>query len=118
MSDTHDTGTAVAAELEKARVALAGGNDGKARVCARRAVGTALNHFYAVAGAAMRGTDAMSLLLRASDDGTLPDRARAAAFRLTTKISERNARPFSDDPVGDARIIVDAVLPETGRKGS
>lgn len=106
---------AVEAELSNARTALDLGNDGKARVCARRAAGAVLAAFYGTAG---QGPDAMGLLVRASDDRTLPDNVRAAAFRLTTRVGERDVRPFSTDPVGDARTIVDAVSARTGPDGA
>lgn len=110
MTESRQARVAAESEMDAVREALRAGNDGKARVCARRAAGVVLRPYYAGTGATGGGPDAMNLLLRASDDRSLPDRVRVAALRLTTKVAERDSRPFSEDPAGDARIIVDWFL--------
>jgi len=101
--------TTIEAELRQAQVALGQGNDGKARVCARRASGAALRAWFRAGGAAAGPADALSLLKLAAADTGLPGELRQAAARLSTAVTDRDRLAFSDDPVGDAGIIVGAI---------
>ena len=94
-------------EFSAARATLALGNDGKARVCARRAAGLAIARFLTAHPHTSWGSDAMTRLLHLKEDPEFPPDVREAAIRLTTKISERFTYPFSTDPIADARLIVD-----------
>lgn len=99
----------IPAELTHAREAEAAGNPGQARVCARRAAGWATRVWYQRReGAGWRG-DAVKQLRRLRDDPAAPDLIRQAAERLTTKVDENHALPFDNDPVDDARLIVEFV---------
>jgi len=100
----------IAAELEGARTALASGNEGRARVRARRAAGVALRAHYRDGSDGAWNGDAQSLLARASADPALPPAARDASLRLTTSVTKQASRPFSTDPVGDANAIVSAIV--------
>jgi hypothetical protein len=109
MTLTDDEKQGVTAELERARAALSAGNDGKARVCARRAAGIALRAFYlSAAGEGWKG-DTVSLLLKASGDPGIPADARSASLRLTTPVTRKDTAPFSTDPIADARLIVSTI---------
>jgi len=118
MTDPTATRTAAEAELAKAREAMDAGNEGMARVCARRAAGHVLGAYYGRAGKTGRPSDAVGLLMLASEDASLSDRTRAAAFRLTTRVSERHARPLTEDPAADARTIIGELLPPPGEQGA
>ena len=107
--------TTIEAELRQSADALAAGNDGKARVCARRASGTALRSWFRE-GRITAPADAQSLLKLASTEPRLPFELRQAAERLSTSVTDREILPFSDDPVGDARLIVDLVESIAGRR--
>ncbi|MBI1806144.1 MAG: hypothetical protein HYR76_03715 [Ignavibacteria bacterium] len=96
-------------ELLRAREALKVGNEGKARVCARRAAGHALAWFLSIHPNDAWGKDAMNQLTHLKDDTTFPPEVRDAAVRLTTKISERFAYPFTSDPIADTQIIITCV---------
>ena len=93
-------------ELATAREALKTGNEGKARVCARRAAGQAIVWFMTKFPRPDWGADALSQLAHLQDDRTFPREIRDAAVRLTTKISDRFTYPFTSKPVDDARLIV------------
>ena len=93
-------------EFSTAREALKMGNDGKARVCARRAAGLAIAWFLSEHPNPAWGMDAMTQLLHLKEDPEFPQEIRDAAIHLTTKISERFTYPFSSDPMADARLIV------------
>ncbi len=97
---------AIEIELVRARDALSVGNDGKARVCARRASGVALRAWYRMVERPNTPPAAQSLLNIACGDLTLPGELREAAVRLTTSITERDNAPFSSDPVRDAATII------------
>ena len=97
-------------ELAAARAAAEAGNDGKVRVCARRAAGKALSWYLSRHHHPDWGTDAVRQLLHAAEDQDFPQEARVAAQRLTTKISDRFKYPFSTDPIEDARIIIETVI--------
>jgi len=99
----------IAAELDRARGALAVGNDGKARVCARRAAGVALRAHYRDRSDGGWNGDAQQLLLKASTDQGVPSAARDASLRLTTSVTKKDTEPFSTDPVGDAVAIVASI---------
>ena len=94
-------------EFSTAQEALKIGNDGKARVCARRAAGQAITWFLSEHPNAEWGRDAMTQLLHLKDDPAVSQEIRDAALRLTTKISGRFIYSFSSDPIADAGLIVD-----------
>jgi len=94
-------------ELAAARTAAREGNDGKARVCSRRAAGTAIEWYVAVYPGAVKGTDALNRLKNLAEDPTFPKDVREAAQKLLTRITDRFQYPFSTDPVADAALITD-----------
>lgn len=97
-------------ELTTAQEAASEGNEGKSRVCARRAAGFAISLFITTHARPGWGTDALGQLQHLKDDATLPEDIRKAATRLTTRITDRFQYPFSTDPIADARLIVDHLL--------
>lgn len=93
-------------EFSDARTALKEGNEGRVRVCARRAAGQAIAWFLSAEPRTGWGTDAMRQLERLRDEPEFPPEVREAARRLTTKISEKFTYPFATDPLADAGLIV------------
>ncbi len=86
--------------------AAAEGNQGRARVCARRAVGAFIQSIPDLP--VDYGTHAMANLRGISADEALPDEIRAAADRLLGGArSVLNGGIFSTDPLGDAVRIID-----------
>jgi len=81
------------------------GNEGRARVCARRAVGIALALHWSVGPPA----NAYQLLMRAAADSGLPPEVRQAAQRLTRRVTEAHRLPHDEDPLDDARVILAAL---------
>jgi len=106
MTITGEEQQRVRAELDRARAALSEGNDGKARVCARRAAGVVLAAHYRSKGGGGWSGDAQTLLVKAASDGAFSPGAREAAVRLTTSVTRRESLPFSTDPVADALLII------------
>ena len=93
-------------ELPSARQAFDSGNEGKGRVCARRAAGIALTWFLSTHPRHSWGTDAMTQLLHLKDDSSFPQDVREAASRLTARIIEQFSYPFKTSPLEDSNIIV------------
>jgi hypothetical protein len=93
------------AELNKAKKALEEGNIGMARVCARRACGSAISFWLEDNPRQGYGESAMNQLRSVQSDDTLPKKVKDAAERLTTKVADQTAPPFSNEPITDAEII-------------
>jgi len=93
-------------ELAAADVAQHDGNDGKARVCARRAVARATEVWIAQLPSPPWHGDAMAHLRYIQQDASFPLPIRQAAERLSAPVTRQHATPFTSDPAGDARLII------------
>ncbi len=93
-------------ELAVAREAVKAGNDGKARVCVRRAAGQAITWYLSKHSKSTWGTDALTQLKQLKDDPSFSQVCRDAAMRLTTKVSDQFSYQFTTDPLDDAQIII------------
>jgi hypothetical protein len=101
-------------ELAQAHKARAAGNEGQARVCARRAAGIAIREWYKRRlGSSWHG-DAVKQLQRLQADALAPEKVREAARRLTTRVDFDHTLPFEDDPLEDARLIISSLTKEAG----
>lgn len=94
-------------ELRKATEGLQSGNDGLARVCARRAVSVAMHQWVTQQDRSASQGDSMHQLRLIQKHTTFPLSIREAAQRLLTKVTERQRSPMTTDPITDARIILD-----------
>jgi hypothetical protein len=93
-------------DLATAEEALKIGNEGKARVCARRAVALADDVWLAKQSDQPFRGDALAHLRRIQQDLSVPLSIREAAVRLSTAVTQKDSAPFSTDPIGDAKIII------------
>ena len=93
-------------ELAAAEAARQDSNDGKARVCARRAVARAAEAWLAQFHLPRWRGDAMAQLRQIQQDVSFPLPIRQAAERLSTPVTRQHATPFTTDPVADARLII------------
>jgi len=97
-------------EFERAEAARAQGNEGQARVCARRAAGVAIREYYARRGQAVRTPSAYDLLQLLADEPRLsPDLKQAAAY-LTLRVTEEFKLPVEVDLLDEARKLCDGLL--------
>jgi hypothetical protein len=103
--DTADTRARIAAEMRQAIASRAAGNEGRARVCARRAAGFGLS----VAQGGSNRPNAYDLLRQAADDRALPAPVRQAAARLGVRVTQAHRLPHAEDPLADARLILEAL---------
>jgi hypothetical protein len=93
-------------ELAMAEAALREANEGKARVCARRAVALAVEaSLERFPRPGLRG-DAMHQLRQIQQEESFPLPVRQAAERLGTKTMQRATTPFTSNPIADAKLII------------
>lgn len=98
-------------ELASAVSAWKACNEGRARVCARRAVALADAVWLSRQAQPVWSGDAMAHLRRIQQEAAFPSAVRQAAERLTTTVTRQQTAPFTIDPVGDATIIIDCLTP-------
>ena len=96
----------IAAELEKAERARRAGNEGRARVCARRAAGMIAQDFLARHKVRLRNPSAYAALQALVEfPGLAPD-LREAALHLTSRVNEAFSLPANVDLIADARKLI------------
>jgi hypothetical protein len=94
------------------------GRAGRARVCARRAAGWAIGPTYRRSTGAEPPANAMTLLRWYRDFPEATESLRRAAGRLTTHVTRDHALPHPEDPVDDARTLIEALRAEAARPRS
>lgn len=97
-------------EFERAEAARANGNEGQARVCARRAAGIAIREYYARRGQSVHTPSAYDLLQLLTDEPQLPSELRQAAIYLTLRVNEEFKLPVDVDLLDEARKLCDGLL--------
>ena len=96
-------------EIQMAEESRQKGNEGRARVCARRAAGIAIGIYFEVMTKASAPKSAYSLLQWLSEQGQKDLEIRRAAQRLTVRVSPDHTLPHPEDPIADARLIIDGL---------
>lgn len=105
-----DWQTEIEKEFARAGQARAGGNEGQARVCARRAAGIAVREYLTRRGVRPPSTSAYDLLnLLKEDPGLAPD-LRQIAEHLTLRVTEEFKLPVDADLLAEARQFCDKLL--------
>ncbi len=95
----------IQSEFEKAEQARARGNEGQARVCARRAAGVAAREYLTRRGAPPRTSSAYDVLRLLADDPSVPTNVKEAALRLTLRVDEEFQLPPGVDLLAEAREL-------------
>lgn len=98
------------AELSRAKQAVNEGNIGMARVCARRACGSAIAFWLQNNPRDSYGESAMNQLRSIHSDDTIPKEVKDAAERLTTHVANQSDSTFTSDPIADAEILTNYFL--------
>ena len=111
-----DWKTALQAEFERAEQARTRGNEGQARVCARRAAGIAAREYLTRRGQIIRTPSAYDLLSLLVEDASLTDELRQSAALLTLRVNEEFKLPVDVDLVVEARKLCEALLGESTGK--
>lgn len=97
-------------EMTRALEARQEGNEGMARVCARRAVGWAIRLRFQDSLGAADTKNAFVLLEWLSGQQAAAEPYRQAASRLTTRINEDHELPHEEDPLVDADFLIRGLL--------
>ena len=97
-------------EFERADAARANGNEGQARVCARRAAGIAIREDYTRRGQHVRTPSAYDLLQMLADEPQLSPELKQAATYLTLRVTEEFKLPVDVDLLEEARKLSDGLL--------
>ncbi len=99
----------IQAEFERAERARARGNEGQARVCARRAAGIAAREYLARRGTPPRTSSAYDVLRLLAEDPTVPTNVKESALRLTLRVDEEFKLPADIDLLEEAKKVCEAL---------
>ena len=97
-------------EFERAIQARAKGNEGQARVCARRAAGIAIREYLTRRGIQISSTSAYDLLNLLKEDSLLPSDLKLVADHLTVRVTEEFKLPVEADLIAEAQVLCDWLL--------
>jgi len=100
----------IQAELERAEAARTRGNEGQARVCARRAAGIAAREYLTRRGEKIRTPSAYDLLKILVEEQSISGELRQSARYLTLRVNEEFNLPVDVDLVAEARKFCDELL--------
>ena len=92
-------------ELAHAEQARSHGNEGRARVCARRAAGILAREYFSRLGGVPRTSSALELLRRLQADPALPASAGTLVRHLTQQVDNEFHLPHNVDLLGDVRQL-------------
>jgi hypothetical protein len=107
-----DWQTEIDAEFKKAEQARARGNEGQARVCARRAAGVAVREYLSRQGIRPPSVSAYDLLNTLKNDARLSSDLQQIAGHLTLRVTEEFELPVNADLVAEARTFCHELLKE------
>lgn len=97
-------------ELRNGIESLNIGNFGKARVCARRACFAIIDFWLKDHKEFKWGNNAISIQESVKDETSFPNEIRDTAKRLTTKVDQNFSTGFNENPIDDAKTIVQYFL--------
>lgn len=100
------------AELEHARQARLSGNEGMARVCARRAVGWVLGEYFARRGIEFQNSSAYERIKFLIEMEDVPETIKAIAGHFTLRITADHALPIEADLIQEAQWLQKTLLDE------
>lgn len=98
------------AELRQAEAAREAGNEGMARVCARRAAGHALSEYYTRRELPFYGPSAYDHLRSLEELPDVPEPVREVARHFTVRITPEHTLPVEADLIAEARWLADTLL--------
>jgi len=92
-------------EIARAESARAKKNEGRARVCARRAAGIVLREYFARIGIPVRTPSAYDLLKLLAEQPRLSPNVERAVALLTLRVDEDFKLPVNTDLIEEARTL-------------
>lgn len=96
-------------ELHTAEKSRAAGNEARARICARRAAGLAVQAYYLARGEPLQDTSAYSLLRKFQADPHLPLEWKQIADLLLIKVEKDYTFPAQADVLAETRRLILAI---------
>lgn len=105
----QDFHRAIETELRNAMSARLSGNEGRARVCARRAAGLAARDFLNRNGVRTRKESAYEALKTLAAYPGLARDLQSAALYLTTRVTEEFTLPTDADLIAEARKLIGGI---------
>lgn len=97
-------------EFELAKQARENNNEGRARVCARRAAGIAIRDYLTRKGIPIPNHSAYDLLNLIKEDSLLPPDIKLVADHLTLRVTEEFKLPIDADLVAESRQLCEWLL--------
>ena len=97
-------------ELEQAQKAREQGNEGQARVCARRAAGIAIKDYLARKGIQPASVSAYDLLNYMKGEALLPSDLKLVAEHLTVRVTEEFKLPIDADLIAESRQLCEWLI--------
>lgn len=97
-------------EFDRAAQARARGNEGQARVCARRAAGIAIRGYLTRQGIRPPSSSAYDLLNLIKEDPHLSSDLKQIAEHLTLRVTEEFKLPVDVDLIAEARTFCEDLL--------
>ena len=107
-----ETQIQVQKELLLAKQSRKEGNEGRARVCARRAAGTAAQLFLDRHKKIIKGENSFQSLKTLKETEELPARVQLAVSRLMQRVNEEHQLPPEIDLIHEARLVVRFLDPD------
>ena len=107
---TNHWKTKFEAEIRQAEAARASGNEGMARVCARRAAGQALGEYFSRQGLPSRGPSAYDHLRSLASLPEIPEQVRTVAQHFLVRITPEHTLPVEADLIAEARWLAETLL--------
>jgi hypothetical protein len=104
--------TQMQTELERAEAARRAGNEGMARVCARRAAGAVVGEYLARRGIAASGPSAYDRLRYLNQLPGLPEPVYEVVGHFLTRITPEHTLPVDADLLADVTWLAQALLDE------
>lgn len=101
-------------ELLLAKQSRLEGNEGRARVCARRAAGAAVKEYLGQKGIAQKKENAIQALLTLRQSEDIPERVVEALNCLVQRVDQDHKLPMDADLIFEAGIVIQFV--EAGRE--
>ena len=100
----------IQAEFDRAEQARAKGNEGQARVCARRAAGIAIREYLTRQGVTPSSASAVDLLNLLKADPLLSPDLKPIVDHLTLRVTEEFELPVQADLLAEARKLCNELL--------
>ncbi|HVN17013.1 MAG TPA: hypothetical protein VMT73_14815 [Anaerolineales bacterium] len=106
----------IAQELDRAAQARARGNEGQARVRARRAAGIAIREYLTRRGMQARTASAYDLLNQLKEETNLSADLKLVIDHLTLRVTEEFKLPVDADLIAEAHFLCKELLPDWENK--